>query len=982
MELFLTFIVIFIPIFLVFMCFRTKDGEYVYGWFIFIFIFLHVFHLIIISLLLSKNYYKKSILWINNDYQYIHLLPINPIIGINTTYNKINSEDFINLKYTLEKTNVFYKECLKNFYIKDDNCPITDINLSKVHINPDPSYKEVKINNTLFLYYTNKKINGTLFFNNDLNLNDLSHNIFDLNKFNEEEKTKEKKVTKAIKNLKYYIDYSDFICLSLFFLSIALMIINFWYKDLFQFINIILQIVIFIFYLIRYIKFIDLKKTFTKYKNFILLQYENNDSYEYFPNKYFNIDSFAIALQINILLFIILYSRIFENCFIKDKYLKEDSRNEEHYTICIIICCLVLIIPGNIIYLTNLISNSDKIKYRLNNILYNWELLNPIKSIHVTNNSNHLYLDINHSLILESYAFNYKTIFYDNKYKDSKICGKDSYGNDLYFPKDVECPINDIIITEDENFDTKGIYTRLELNNSFIYYTNKKIDRKIITSLQKNVLNMPTSNFQESEKKEIYSNYYIQSYSNIGIYNNYYFFSCSYMGINQEMLPKQEKITDFKNKLKKYEVLIKAIEGLLISYYIIMPFSICFSVYEYGAKKELLIIFTAIFGIFFIPILIISSICLSINRNYVNNFMNKINETYENNKVNFSWETMIICYSIIIITILTLNNIIIFFDNCFKNFIDQIFECNLCECGKCKACECDCDFGSCECLKCLKNSKCDCNCDCFKCFQKDNNNNNNNHIPNLPSENININNNDIINEISSLKNMISNMVESNNNHYKKKNIDLDETENKISDKNKSSNNLEINIPDKEMKEEIINIKNICNDCLEKINNYSSKINSNNNDIKNLQNNFNNSNNKYNEEIIQIKNDIKEIKSLCQNCSEKIKNYKKNPEKMEKNDNDLKIIIKYENKIYQIIFDNDCSYRDFIKKIYFTLSPYLNGISINSLKFYYWNQLGERIKIMNENDFLNSISLHIFYFEVIIEDQKQTIQQNYINSEDK
>ena len=170
-----------------------------------------------------------------------------------------------------------------------------------------------------------------------------------------------------------------------------------------------------------------------------------------------------------------------------------------------------------------------------------------------------------------------------------------------------------------------------------------------------------------------------------------------------------------------------------------------------------------------------------------------------------------------------------------------------------------------------------------------------------------------------------------------------------------------------MKEEIINIKNICNDCLEKINNYSSKINSNNNDIKNLQNNFNNSNNKYNEEIIQIKNDIKEIKSLCQNCSEKIKNYKKNPEKMEKNDNDLKIIIKYENKIYQIIFDNDCSYRDFIKKIYFTLSPYLNGISI---------------KIMNENDFLNSISLHIFYFEVIIEDQKQTIQQNYINSEDK
>ena len=54
--------------------------------------------------------------------------------------------------------------------------------------------------------------------------------------------------------------------------------------------------------------------------NIFFKHYEYNSSKEYFPNKYFNIDSFALALQINILLLVILYSKIFENCLIKYKY--------------------------------------------------------------------------------------------------------------------------------------------------------------------------------------------------------------------------------------------------------------------------------------------------------------------------------------------------------------------------------------------------------------------------------------------------------------------------------------------------------------------------------------------------------------------------------------------------------------------------------------------------------------------------------------
>ena len=188
------------------------------------------------------------------------------------------------------------------------------------------------------------------------------------------------------------------------------------------------------------------------------------------------------------------------------------------------------------------------------------------------------------------------------------------------------------------------------------------------------------------------------------------------------------------------------------------------------------------------------------------------------------------------------------------------------------------------------------------------------------------------------------MIESNNNNYKNIKQDIDEIKNKISNKNNSSNNLEKN--------------------------------------NNPQNNHNAINNKLNEEIIQIKKGIREIKDLCKNCSEKFENNNNIFENIKKNDNDLKIIIKFENKIYQIILENDCSYKDFIKKIYSTLSSYLNGISINSLKFYYWNQLGERIKIMNENDFLNAMSMNIFYFEVLIEGHNQVRQQNYINNENK
>ena len=85
------------------------------------------------------------------------------------------------------------------------------------------------------------------------------------------------------------------------------------------------------------------------------------------------------------------------------------------------------------------------------------------------------------------------------------------------------------------------------------------------------------------------------------------------------------------------------------------------------------------------------------NYKYVINFLDKINETYENHKINFSWEIIIIIH--IIIVIIFLISTIIYSNNehCFEKLKELIFKCNFCECGECKTFKCDCDFGECEC---------------------------------------------------------------------------------------------------------------------------------------------------------------------------------------------------------------------------------------------------------------------------------------------
>ena len=531
LQLFLIFIVLFVLIFLPFLICRIFKRHEIPLLFLLMFIFLHLFDLIIIGILLSNYFYKAIIFWKDSDYQFIHSLPIKPIKNIYMHYDtEIEIETFNNLSYTTAKTILYTNECLKNFYIKDnDTCPITDIIKQNFPGDFGSNYIEIIINNNLnvsYLYYTNNNINGTLYFNNDsntntntntniiININDSFNNIFNFSEYNEQEKLKEYDIKKVIKDFKNYTNYSDIICLSFLFVSLFLTFINIVFTYTIYIINIMIQIILFIFYLIRYIKFLELKNVFIKYKDFILNQYEYNSTNEYFPNKYFNIESFSLALQINILLIIIIYSPLFEKCLFGKKFVLEKDKNKyDFFPIVLVMIYICIFLFTTIIYLIKLMNNYHKINYRLNYLNNIWKL-NPIYNITFDsnieedneNNENKINWKERKIIFKRLNGYDYKSIFYESKNKNNKICGKDTFGNDLYFDKYAECPINDIVITSDINFDKKGIYEQLRLSYElFLYYTNKKIDGKIINNLIASYLNDSELDFKKSEKKNRYT---------------------------------------------------------------------------------------------------------------------------------------------------------------------------------------------------------------------------------------------------------------------------------------------------------------------------------------------------------------------------------------------------------------------------------------------------------------------------------------------
>ena len=280
-----------------------------------------------------------------------------------------------------------------------------------------------------------------------------------------------------------------------------------------------------------------------------------------------------------------------------------------------------------------------------NNLLSNWEM-NPLKSIIKNFGKHYGFVRKKFSLdMVRDFNLSYLDLYTN---KNGKICGKDSAGNNLYFPYDIECPINRIFIS-DSYEDLPG-YKNIQLNtNSYLFYTNQFTEGKIVIDLK---INSDANNFLASKEEGSYFNLFnipfyekIDSENDLVTSKNEYLYSINYLGINISSFSENigTKIKKMKDKFKLYFSLNTAkifmffgkalLHFLIILFFLILVCNnnCCESCLEF----TVVVIFVLIIIIDFTYITI-SILCLIININYVTNFISKINFDFERKKKDFN----------------------------------------------------------------------------------------------------------------------------------------------------------------------------------------------------------------------------------------------------------------------------------------------------------------------------------------------------------
>ena len=259
-----------------------------------------------------------------------------------------------------------------------------------------------------------------------------------------------------------------------------------------------IQLVMFVLHFIRFYLFTKIKKFFYNY----IKKDERNSTYYPFD---FSQQSLPTALSITMIIFLII-SLIFPEkcscCKLKEEQKGADNKycffnddglktRKAHRTI-------ILLLPFYLLYFVCFIFdiiNDVNIRKIYKSSIDNWAL-NPITSIELSRKKDHVFATANFKKESQSFYkwkdmyitvkrdsnYNYMNI-YPIKNEKGKLCGKDSFGNELYFPNDVECPINDIII-EDINTNPHPGYTEVNLGNFYLYYTNKKTDGNILVDIK------------------------------------------------------------------------------------------------------------------------------------------------------------------------------------------------------------------------------------------------------------------------------------------------------------------------------------------------------------------------------------------------------------------------------------------------------------------------------------------------------------------
>ena len=674
-------------------------------------------------LFLNNVAYKKNDLWNNPKvFLEIHFTDFMPLKSISTTTDSNGNTNFNIQKssgfYSIVEIDKYRKQCSNNYYIENNGeCPINDIIIEKKKANDYDGYTELKVNDNLYFYYTNNKENGRLYKellmteipcvdenyhlkngNNCYNIEFISD--FDYTNLENIKKEEEEKKNNPFLKLKNYSRYSDFICFSLLIFALIYILNEPYINKKFNSYKILGYICILIstiLFIIRYSLFTKIKKYYNDNKDLYQSQTFLNDENYYFPKKFFNLDSILPSTSIISIIFIILYIFVPHNNHVYCKEienlppftypLQEDEGGAQKRKNRIYLFLFPFYIIYFIVFILDIL-NDNKIKKKYDifdtELKFNWKM-NPLKST-ITNSLYEYQFGKKGSWyytswksnenfpIYKSYSYNYLNVFNS---KNKKVCGKDSQNNDLYFPEEEECPINDIYIST-QNI-TMEDYNKIMLNSGslYLYYTNKNTEGKILIDLKISgtdglQLNYDKSNtlcnyldqvlnkgdclyysefntipfyskIDKSDACELISCYSIDySFLEIDLYALYY------QGINSLKIDSRIDIEKYDNKLKTYKRILTA---KYVFGFFTMVSLFYFNIILCVGQQNFWIKFFAISLLMFLLIhTILCFVAMIMNIKYVKNFLNVINADFENKYMNESlWIILLFIIDIILL---------------------------------------------------------------------------------------------------------------------------------------------------------------------------------------------------------------------------------------------------------------------------------------------------------------------------------------------
>ena len=188
-----------------------------------------------------------------------------------------------------------------------------------------------------------------------------------------------------------------------------------------------------------------------------------------------------------------------------------------------------------------------------------------------------------------------------------------------------------------------------------MYYTNQKIDEKIIVDLRfSSEPEIPL----KSDKETFFNFTTFPFYENIDFdFDKKYLYAINYLGLNISSFSKNEviKITNFKNRMNTYKILSKTKKILFSIEIIFLLYILCYlhldKIKFDKIKNDIEIDENNFFVCLDILILIkfvyyiILIICLDIQDKFIINFMNKINFDFQREKIDYKWNYFLLLFS-------------------------------------------------------------------------------------------------------------------------------------------------------------------------------------------------------------------------------------------------------------------------------------------------------------------------------------------------